>query len=356
MNNEQITAPSISLADRLRAFKEENPKMRIREVANQLGVSEAELVATGCGTTAVRLSEDWKGILTSLEELGTLMALTRNENAVHERKGVYRNVSFSGPVGLVLDEEIDLRIFLMYWHFGFALAEETTNGTRRSMQFFNQDGTAVHKIYLQEEDKLEKWNALVERFRREDQSATLDIRPVPAPPEDRPDEEVDFAGLFADWGAMKDTHEFFGLLKKFKVGRLQAIRNAPPEFAKQVTPESFRKALETASATGLEIMVFVGSPGVIQIHGGPVERLVTTGPWLNVLDPRFNLHLREDKIATAWAVWKPTTDGLVSSLELFDADGELIAQLFGKRKPGVPELEAWAKLVKELEEYAPAVN
>jgi hypothetical protein len=45
------------------------------------------------------------------------------------------------------------------------------------------------------------------------------------------------------------------------------------------------------------------------------------GPWLNVLDPGFNLHLREDLIASAWIVRKPTADGVVSSLELFDAGG-----------------------------------
>ncbi|WP_373331547.1 hypothetical protein [Salmonirosea aquatica] len=36
-------------------FRAENPKTRIRDAARQLGVSEAELVATGIGETATRL-------------------------------------------------------------------------------------------------------------------------------------------------------------------------------------------------------------------------------------------------------------------------------------------------------------
>jgi putative hemin transport protein len=72
------------------------------------------------------------------------------------------------------------------------------------------------------------------------------------------------------------------------------------------------------------------------------------GPWFNVLDDSFNLHLREDRIASAFVVWKPTDDGVVTSLELFDAEGELIASLFGKRKPGQPEDEAWRALVAGL--------
>ena len=53
-------------------------------------------------------------------------------------------------------------------------------------------------------------------------------------------------------------------------------------------------------------------------------------------------------IAEAWVVRKPTTDGTVTALELFDAEGEVIAQLFGKRKPGIPELEDWREIAAAL--------
>ena len=95
-------------------------------------------------------------------------------------------------------------------------------------------------------------------------------------------------------------------------------------------------------------MVFVGSPGCLQIHTGPVKKLKEHGPWYNVLDPGFNLHLNEAQIDAAWVVRKPTADGVVTSLELFDADGGIIAQFFGKRKPGLPELEAWRAIVDAL--------
>ena len=99
-------------------------------------------------------------------------------------------------------------------------------------------------------------------------------------------------------------------------------------------------------------MVFVGNPGIIQIHTGPVARIQTVGEWLNVLDPEFNLHLREDKVAEVWRVEKPTTDGIVTSVEVFDDTGERMATFFGKRKPGEAELESWRDLVKSLGETA----
>jgi putative hemin transport protein len=95
-------------------------------------------------------------------------------------------------------------------------------------------------------------------------------------------------------------------------------------------------------------MVFVGNRGAIQIHTGPVKKLVEHGTWYNVLDPKFNLHINETKIASTWVTKKPTDDGIITALELFDADGEIIATLFGKRKPGIPELELWREIISEV--------
>ena len=106
--------------------------------------------------------------------------------------------------------------------------------------------------------------------------------------------------------------------------------------------------LERAAADQLSIMCFVGNPGCIQIHTGPVQRIQVMGPWLNVLDPGFNLHLREDHIADAWIVRKPTVDGKVTSLELFDAEQRNLAMFFGERKPGKAELPRWRELADSL--------
>jgi putative hemin transport protein len=85
---------------------------------------------------------------------------------------------------------------------------------------------------------------------------------------------------------------------------------------------------------------------VVQIHTGPVVNIKPVGPWINVLDDEFNLHVRQDQVASAWVVRKPTVDGTVTSLELFDPRGETIALIFGERKPGHPEAALWRALVE----------
>jgi putative hemin transport protein len=147
------------------------------------------------------------------------------------------------------------------------------------------------------------------------------------------------------WSVLKDTHDFFGLLKKYKLDRKEALQLASNRFTKKVANDTFSKLLKDCTDAEQEIMIFVGSAGVIQIHTGYANRLETMGPWFNVLDPEFNLHLRADLIAETWIVEKPTSDGNVTSLELFADDGTLILQLFGKRKPGIPQSANWEALI-----------
>ncbi|WP_266362592.1 hemin-degrading factor [Tellurirhabdus rosea] len=328
------------------AFRAENPTVRIREAASRLGVSEAELVATGLGETATRLQGDFCQLLQEVPSLGYVMALTRNNSVVHERKGVYQDVSFNGPMGLVLGEDIDLRLFMTHWKLGFAVNENN----RHSLQFFTADGEAIHKIYLTEQSDRMAYDRLVANFRAEDPSAPLEIAPRPEPTAETPDSAIAVAEFQEGWRTLQDTHDFFGLTRTYKVSRLQAMRLAPEGYAIPTTLTRVKQVLHRATDLALPVMIFVGNRGCIQIHTGPVHKLVPTGPWFNVLDPEFNLHLREDHVASAWVVKKPTTEGIVTSLELFDAEGGQIALIFGKRKPGIPENQLWRNVVAELAE------
>jgi len=50
-----------------------------------------------------------------------------------------------------------------------------------------------------------------------------------------------------------------------------------------------------------------------------VKNIKVMNEWLNVLDPDFNLHVRVDLIHSSWIVRKPTSEGIVTSLETYNA-------------------------------------
>lgn len=336
-----------TLKEKWTSLKAEQPHIRIRNAADALGVSEGELLATNVGEGVTVLRPAFVEILQNVEQLGKVMALTRNDECVHERKGIYLNPDFSSPhAQLFVGDDIDLRIFLSQWKYAFAVVE----GDKKSLQFFGIDGLAIHKIYLTKDSNSEAFDTLVAKYKADKQSSEIKTEKISEKTIEKSDESIDVIGFQTAWKALKDTHDFYMVLHKFGVTRTQALRLAPDEtFAKKINNEKVVTLLEQASAREFPIMVFVGNRGNIQIHTGNVKKIMWHGSWINVMDPNFNLHLDTARIAETWVVRKPTEDGIVTAVEIFDKNGEIIIQFFGKRKPGVPELEVWRDLVAELE-------
>lgn len=331
---------------------------RAKDAAISLGISEGQAIAAHAGVhefalKATPLKGPWVELLQALEFCGPLMALTRNESTVHEKTGVYQNISATGHMGLALGEDIDLRLFLNRWHAGFAVFEPANNpenAPAQSLQFFDAHGMALHKIFVRPETHRESFNDIVDQYAYA--CKAYEFTPAPSKTAPKADAELDAAGFAEAWSAMTDTHQFFGLINKFGAERQQAFRLVEGRFTQRAKPEVVRALLDEAAIDGTSIMVFVSSSGCIQIHSGPVKRIepmvTPTAQWINVLDAGFNLHLREDMIQNAWIVTKPTDDGVVTSVEIFDANGDLMAMFFGSRKPGIPEQQAWRAIAARL--------
>ncbi|MBJ3814463.1 hemin-degrading factor [Shimwellia pseudoproteus] len=318
------------------------PAKYARDLAAEQGISEAEYTAARQGKDAVRLIGEIPAIIAALEAVGETKCICRNAYAVHEQVGAFTNQHIGSRAGLVLNPRaLDLRLFVTQWASIFALHEHTPRGERRSIQFFDNQGDAVLKVYATGQTNLTAWEEVVTRFT----AATpppLSVTPA------RPVEYAacaDSAALESAWRAMTDVHQFFTLLKKHNLSRQQAFRLVPDYLARQVSNDTLPRLLDTVWQDANEIMIFVGNRGCVQIFSGPLEKQVSGEGWLNIFNPQFTLHLRETAIAESWITRKPTIDGHVTSLELFAADGTQIAQLYGQRSEGMPEQAQWRQQI-----------
>jgi putative hemin transport protein len=338
-------------------LKKLKPNLRIRDCAQQLGVSEAELLATTVGEYTTLLHGDWAALLQRFTELGRVMSLTRNDSCVLEHKGSFQKIDIMGSPAhrmATVIGPIETRVFFSAWKYGFAVRQETPKGMQQSLQIFDEAGNAVTKVFLLEAgpgnkpgSNQEAFDQIVKDFTAAEQKQEIEVTVVQNKPT-QPIQEVDKEALLADWENMKDTHDFFGMLLKHKVNRLDAVKLSEGKFSHPISKFSLKHMLETAAQEHLPIMVFAGNRGNLQIHQGKIQTIRVMENWLNILDPDFNMHLREDQIDTAWVVRKPTTDGVVTGIEVFDSNKEMIVQFFGLRKPGIPELVKWKDLVDTL--------
>lgn len=321
--------------------------VRPHDLAGQLGVPEAALVAARVGHGAIRIDPAPERLVPMIADLGEVMALTRNRSCVIEKVGTYRNFQAGEHAAMVLDDEIDLRMFPRHWVHAFAVEVAAEGGPRRSVQVFDAAGDAIHKVHLRPASDLGAWAALTRDLALGDQSDDAEFGPR-APVEGPLMPAARAETLRREWQGMTDTHQFNTLVRRLKMNRLGAYRLAGEPLARRLAPDAIDLLLQQIAGVGMGVMIFVGNMGCIEIHSGPCASLRPMGPWLNVMDPRFNLHLRGDHIAEVWAVDKPTRRGPAISVEGFDAEGALILQIFGLRAEKGGDPEAWATRVAGL--------
>ena len=329
-------------------LRAEQPQRRARNPASDLGVSEARLLAARSTHGEARpLAALPAPLLAGIAELGPVLALTRSDAAVLENVGRYGRPDIGEHTGIVIGENIDLRVFPNGWAFAYAVSDPSDAGVQRSIQIFDGDGAATHKVYIRPQRDCDAYERLVARLASTD--AAVPGAASDALQTDRvSDETVDVAAYRQAFASMQDTHDFFMLLHRFKLEREQGLRLAGTEFARPLRPDAHRALFARAATERIPLMIFVASRGMVQISSGTIPQPAIAGPWCDLIDPRFNLHLHEPGIARAWAVRKPTVNGIVTSLELYGPAGALATQIFGERHEGSAERADWRASIAAL--------
>lgn len=324
-------------------------RARHREIAEKLNISEGELLAAHIGAPAeglmrvTRLQPDWYALLVAFASLKQVMALTRNAACVHEKVGIYASVIEQASILSVRGEQIDLQCHCGHWQHGFAVEESGEKGVQRSLQFYDTAGVALHKVFLRLQSDVAAYLALVEQFSDENQLPGITVRPSDATAPIR-----DFQSFLIAWDRVHDARDLYALLAQCEGACLSYLQQLSAEVAQQVSVNAARELLESAAAETIAPLILTGNAGVTQAHSGPIDKVVVMGPWLNVLDPGFNLHLREDHIASAWIVIQSGLHGMFSVMVLLDQDGGLIGLFASASVAGKPEDRAWAKLIERL--------
>lgn len=344
----------MDILNNYRQLCEQQPNIKAVDAALELNITEAELIAAQVGEGVTKLDESqFENILKGFKKLKHVMALTRNEQVISEISGCYEKIYCSERNDVktavaINPGGIDLRLFLSKWHSVFAVHNNTKHS---SIQFFDKYGVAVHKVFTTEQTDLTAFTQLVSKFKAKQQQTQLIVAaPDIAINEYKPLVEIDIQGFRQGWQSLQDIHQFPALLTEFGLSRTQGLEIAGEQWAQEVSPECLTDIFATVSEQQNELMVFVNNHAAVQIFSGKLTNLKQVGPWYNILDDDFNLHVKNQQFSRAFVVKKPTDNGAteVHSIEFFDALGNTVLTLFGRRTEGKVQSAQWIELCNGL--------
>ena len=128
-----------------------------------------------------------------------------------------------------------------------------------------------------------------------------------------------------------------------------AYEDLGTKYARQLTNQSIEQLLTLVAAQQHPIILFGMSVGAIQSYAGTITKLATYGPWFNVLDTDFNIHLMPSLLGQVWHIRKPSKDGIINTLSVLDQEGNEIMVIADQRQRGQQESNAWHQLIEQLD-------
>jgi len=338
--------------------------MRLRPLDDQQLPNLTDVQRIALQPSATRLHGDFAPLMQRLAALGNLTEVTRNSSALLEKDNVSGTLYVNNEIELAPAEAMHLRIFYPQWEHGYALEEHDacncgkdssdSNGNsgakQHSLQFFDRYGSMMHKIVLGENGDIASFRQLVSDHAAAEQLAPHLVHPLHSDAESDDDSlrQIDVDALRADWAHTHNHDDFIQRQEAFDQQRLRKLRLAGKAFAYQVANDSARVILQRMTEFGTSIMAQVGNAGIVQAYYGKIKNIRVKDSRLKITNSGFRMQLREDHIDSVWVAKKPTTDGIITSLELFNRQGTHIASFLSKKSNGQPEPREWREAIMRL--------
>ena len=262
-----------NLKSKWKKFQQDNPKVRIRDAAYQMKVSEAELLSTEINeTVSFLLIEDMAAFIKDVLKVDKIMLLIRSDYVVHEKTIKTKNIRLEDNQIIDLDKNdcsiLDFNIDA--FEYVFFQKKMHSNRELKSFQFFDKAGMAILKIYLKGKD-LGFFDEIDLKYKK-----TYNY-------EMQSDLDINNSNL---------------LDSKIKINLPYDTSNSKTT-CRDISVKSLRLILENASDMKTPIQIHALGLGTIQYHRNTVRNIVDYGPWVNVIDQKFNLHVLENGLTRA---------------------------------------------------------
>ncbi len=303
-------------------------KHRHREIASFLNVTEVELIDSHVGVTklesiksfpnlarAIRLKPSWSNIIQDIQGFGEVMSLTRNAHAVHENLSFYKHASSSDDVGMVQSDELMIRLNYEKWEFGYLFEECKSHVLQRSIQFFDEFGLPVHKIFLLPHSHHWYFDEMAKRWADSNQLPGVLLQEKA-----EPDQSIN-SGALASIIAERHTSQ----QETMDAGVVQSL---------------LRSSLELK----LPLLITVQNHGVSQSHDGLLEEVRDHNDWLHLINQQFNCHLQLAQMPKICINHQESP----FLIEMLDKENVLLVLIALSTKATPADTQAWEDLLEQI--------
>lgn len=328
-------------------LKSYHPELSPTTAAEKLKVSEVELFQSARGENLKILNDHFGDLFAEIEKIEDFKILTRNKSCIQEINGSFKiENQQDGGILKIANESGNLSIRFTELKYCFSIQSETEN----SFRFFDSKGSTVLRIITRPDTNQKIFDEITKKFTSKDQDEELKVETAETVVNQN-FAEINLQEFHNDWKNLDYIDGFQKIMKKHNLSRWQAVLNAPDVFfASKIKNRKVVNLLEEIIESEIPIKIYTENSCCIQSYHGIIENASWHGSWFNVFATDFGFHFDSSKVIESRIVRKPTNAGMISSVECFDGNDEMMFEIFCDRENDDPELNEWRSLLNQFED------
>jgi putative heme degradation protein len=348
MEQQILPVETVTYVDIRQAWLETKPD-RIRTsssiVADGYGITESEVIASGCGHISQRLRGDWRELLICLRALGPLTLNLRNDLISHEMVGLLDPVSTLGHRLYFKAGDSFLSLETDQLRQAY-LVQDAESDHYSSLYFFDLGGNPVLSIQLPEEMR-DLSHSLFSRFIDFNQSP---VQPVSYPGSTNPEGDCSTKTaeqLRQEWVKLTSGQGIRRLLEEYGTSYLKLLERLAPTQARPLPKGSLRILLEVGMDHLLPFRIATHGTGSVMNWIGELTDVSEISSNLQVKGIGTNLWCDEKSVDQGWLVELPGAD-TPSRAEFFDSQGAHLATVTVPHSGDGRHDQEWRDIVEIL--------
>lgn len=326
-----------------KAFQKANPHLSLQEAATQLGVSEAELLATHSGENCTCLRPEFKALLPELRQLAEVTTTTENSVLIHELNGSFGKCHFDEDHAWFCQSNLHNCYQLANWKYVYVVYEQH----RPALQFFNQYGQAVHKISPTNDRNMAAWYELITIYRTPQQRQHIWVEHAPqhsSPQNPIPNPQL----LRQAWQQLRNAQAIPSLLQQYGGYHPHIYRALGKEYAHPVDSDVIKNLLYQLANQPIPVKISGMNDGAAQVFDGKLHTLIQTGAWLQVMGHKFKLQLRNEALGEVWYTRYLSKQGWQYSVSALDQQGQEVLAITPSCKHNSAQATRWTQTLQQL--------
>ena len=289
-------------------FHEDHPGMPLRDAAHRLDTTEAQLLTCFYGDGVTRLKNDWDRIFSFIPELGQIHIEVRTECGIFESDT--HDLTFDAKTKCFHTDNLKLLIHPPNFTHVFLVNEAYADDTEeQSLQFFNQHGSALCKVFLRQDGSFKKLKDFSQSLIHEYQEE-ISVLPIPR---ERPDKDIDHIP------DINDLFNYYLFLWKNQFTPTQAIRWMGEKKAKPCSIHQVDSMAEKLVSSKTDLEFWIENNGTFLYQKQTIQKAYPRGPWYYFQGQNLLVRIRHLALGSAFIV--------KNSLQFYDKMGDTILGL-----------------------------